>query len=282
MSVWQLKELKEFGYPWAGQWMHRCPHFHMVLLCCSLWSGGPDSLFEYCAKSPLAEAGWLRWTVLVALHKDLLRMPEKSCFLTRFDCRVKAGQLQHEENNQWDVGCAEQQMVARQWAAEVGCCCPHFVMSYLSARETRPAFHHEYIKCPYSFRAAVISLTRDVKKPTKLQPCFSSFQERICVFSDVCLFHFCEKGSAVFVVVCWRPKMMVKGKQKQAGDVIIPARWDFPWTKGLVQASALNRPSSLMKGTFIFGVEALLGMPWRSVRINTLKLELAIFFSDAW
>ncbi|KAI1238729.1 hypothetical protein IHE44_0013470 [Lamprotornis superbus] len=33
-------------------------------------------------------------------------------------------------------------------------------------------------------RAAVISLTRDDKKPTKLQPCFSSFRERIRVFLD--------------------------------------------------------------------------------------------------
>lgn len=79
------------------------------------------------------------------------------------------------------VGCAEKQMVARQWTAEVGCCCPHFVNSYLSTRETTPAFSHVYIKCAYCFGAAVISLTRDVKKLTKLQPCYSSFQERISV-----------------------------------------------------------------------------------------------------
>lgn len=75
-------------------------------------------------------------------------------------------------------------------------------MSYLSTRKPRPAFNHVYVKFAYPSGTAVISLTGQVRKPTKLQPCFSDFQEIICVFLDVELFYFYEKESADFVVVC--------------------------------------------------------------------------------
>lgn len=75
-------------------------------------------------------------------------------------------------------------------------------MPCLSTRETRPAFNHVYIKLAYPFGTAVISLAGVVRKPTKLQPCFSGFQEIISVFLDVELFHFYEKESVDFVIVC--------------------------------------------------------------------------------
>lgn len=93
-------------------------------------------------------------------------------------------------NSRWWQG-SEQQ----RWDAAV------LILCCVSSRETRPAFNHVYVKCAFSFGDAVISLSRDVKEPTAAL-LFSFPRKAFYVFSGVDLFHFYEKGTVDFVVVC--------------------------------------------------------------------------------